>query len=332
MKRLLKRILIGTAAALGLAALALTVVVLARQNRRFSAPYPAISASREPALVARGRYLVYGPSHCAYCHGAVERQAELARGAEIPLTGGMTFDLPIGKVHVPNLTPDPDTGIGRRRDAELARVLRHGVMPDGRALLPFMPFNDLSDEDLTAVISFLRAQPAIRNPVPAPQRNLLGRVVSALMLKPTGPSAPVLARVTAGPTVEYGRYLTHSVGSCMLCHTNRDPRTAAAIGPMFGGGLVLDSHPAPGRQFISPNLTPDPRWGWIATWPEEVFVARIHQGAVHENSPMPWSAFKRMTDDDLRAIFRYLRTVPPAPGGPDPSDKQSVLMPQVASR
>jgi mono/diheme cytochrome c family protein len=329
---LLKRILIGLAAALGLAALALTIVVLVRQNRRFAAPYPAITASSDPALLARGRYLVYGPSHCAYCHGAVERQAELTSGGEIPLTGGMTFDLPIGKTRVPNLTPDPETGIGRLRDGELARVLRHGVTPDGRALLPFMPFNDLSDEDLTAIISFLRAQPAIRNPVPPSERNLLGRVVSALMLKPTGPSGPVVARVPAGPTVEYGRYLTHSVGSCVLCHTQRDERTAAPVGPLFAGGLVLDSHPTPGREFITPNLTPDPRWGWIASWPEEVFVARIHQGAVHENSPMPWSAFKRMSDDDLRAIFRYLRTLPAAPGGPDPSDKQSVLRPQVASR
>ena len=76
---------------------------------------------------------------------------------------------------------------------------------------------------------------------------------------------------------------------------------------------------------MTPNLTPHPRWGWIASWPEEVFVARMHLGKQREGSPMPWHGFRRMSDDDLRAVFRYLRSLPPVEGGPDPSVENAVV-------
>jgi mono/diheme cytochrome c family protein len=115
------------------------------------------------------------------------------------------------------------------------------------------------------------------------------------------------------------------VGNCVSCHTKIDMRTGALAGPLFGGGAVHESHTDPTQKFVTPNLTPHPRWGWIASWPEEVFVARVHMGKQREGTPMPWHAFKGMHDDDLRAIFRYLRTLPPAEGGPDPGMKDAVV-------
>ena len=94
--------------------------------------------------------------------------------------------MPVGTSRAPNITPDVETGIGRYRDEELARVLRHGVHPSGRAMLPFMPFADLADSDLVAVISYLRSRPAIRHAGPAHDINLLGRFAKAFLVEPHG--------------------------------------------------------------------------------------------------------------------------------------------------
>ncbi|HXU63124.1 MAG TPA: c-type cytochrome [Polyangia bacterium] len=325
-KRLSKKILLwGSATLLG--ALSLFVAATAaRQHRTFVAPYPAIAASHDPAVIARGRYLALGPAHCADCHGDPAQRGALAAGREIPLSGGLEFNLPVGKFHVPNITPDVTTGIGRYRDEELARILRHGVHVDGRAVLPFMPFANLSDRDLTAILSFIRAQAPVAHAVPPQQPNALGRVVMAWVLEPRGPSAAPSTDVPPAVTADYGRYLVHNVANCVGCHTKVDLRTGAFAGPLLGGGAVHPALADPTRKFVTPNLTPDPRWGWIASWPEDVFVARVRQGRQREHSPMPWEAISRMTEADLRAVYRYLRTVPPVAGGPDPSVENATVV------
>jgi mono/diheme cytochrome c family protein len=246
-------------------------------------------------------------------------------GKEIPLSGGFEFHLPVGTFRVPNITPDPETGTGRYSDREIARVLRHGVHADGRMVLPFMPFADLSDDDLTAVISYLRTMPPVRHQVAPHSPNVLGQVVKAFVMKPKTPTRPVVKSVPVGPTVENGRYLANAVGNCAMCHTKVDMRTGAFAGPLFGGGAVHPSPTDPAKKFVTPNLTPHPRWGWIASWPEEVFVARVHMGRQREESPMPWPAFQGMHDDDLRAIYRYLRSLPAVEGGPDPGVQDAVV-------
>jgi hypothetical protein len=93
-------------------------------------------------------------------------------------------------------------------------------------------------------------------------------------------------------------------------------------------------HPSttdPGQNFVTPNLTPDKRWGWLNGWSEEAFVARLHAGRVQQGSPMPWEAFARIDEQDARAIYRYLKTLPPSPGGPDPTNRNSVAE-RVADR
>lgn len=296
---------------------------LVRANRTFEAPYPDVRASRDPAVLERGRYLVEGAAHCGECHGAVDPPAATRVGR--PLIGGMQFTLPVGTFRVPNITPDVETGIGKYEDEELARFIRYGVKPDGRAALPFMPYADLSDDDLTAIVSYLRVQAPVKHVVPEHDVNALGRVVQAYVLTPKGPTQPVRKTVPPEPTAAYGEYITRNIGNCVMCHTKVDLRTGELAGPLFGGGAEHEAQGNPQKKFISPNLTPDPRWGWLEGWTEEAFVKRFHAGRVHADSPMPWERFQDMTDDDLRAVYRYLRGLPPAQTGPDPREHQVVL-------
>jgi mono/diheme cytochrome c family protein len=318
MRSLFAKALLGVASLTAL----LSAVTAVRQHRTFPAPFPAIQASTDPGVIERGRYLALGAAHCGDCHGTTDATAL----EPSPLSGGHEFHLPLGVVRVPNITPDDETGIGRYSDAEIARMLRYGVRPDGTSLLPFMPFSDLADDDLTALISFLRAQSPVEHAVEPHEPTLLGRVARAYLIEPMGPASPPPERVPHEPTAEYGRYLANNVANCVGCHTERNLRTGAFTGPRFGGGGVLESHDAPPQSFVSPNLTPHPRQGWIASWSEDVFVRRLQAGKVYPQSPMPWSSFQNMREDDLRAIYRYLQTLPPADGGPDPRRPESVRL------
>jgi mono/diheme cytochrome c family protein len=307
------RALKWTGLSLGVLLAGLALVVTGLSLRRYEAPLPALRASSDPALIERGRYLAFGPAHCATCHAPPGATGEAA------LSGGMVFDLPIGIFRPANLTPDVETGIGGSTDAELARALRHGVSRDGRALMPFMPFADLSDEDLVAVLSYLRSRPPVKQVVRQHQENLMGRVVEALLIRPAGPTSPPPARVAAGPTVAYGRYLANAVGNCAGCHTERNEVTGAFVGAPLAGGLHLESHTHPGIQFVTPNLTPDATTGRLAGWTEDLFIARFRLARGAEGTPMPWPQYATMTDDDLRAIFRYLGSLPPVKHDTGPS-------------
>src|ERR1043165_7019720 len=135
-KRILKA-LGWTVVVLGGLALVFVAVVLLRAQRRFYAPSPNIKASKDPKVIARGAYIAYGAGHCVNCHTNDAEKELVHKGGTPPLAGGNEFALPIGTFRVPTLTPALETGIGRYTDAQLARVIRHGVMPDGRATLPF---------------------------------------------------------------------------------------------------------------------------------------------------------------------------------------------------
>jgi mono/diheme cytochrome c family protein len=304
MKKILKRVAIGLALFLVLGVSGLAIAVKLRENRTFDAPYPTVTASKDPAVIERGRYLATGIAHCTSCHGDPE---QVAAGALEPrLSGGMMFDIPPGQFFVPNITPDEKTGIGRYTDAQLARALRFGVRHDGRAMLPFMPFANLADDDLVAVLSYLRAQPAVEHAVPEHDPNLLGRFAKAFILEPHGPTKPIVASMKPDDTAAYGEYLANSVGNCFGCHTQHDMKTGAVIGKPFAGGSEVEEH---GKTFYPPNLTPDPETGRITQWTEEQFVARF-QHAVATDSPMPWATFSRINENDLRALYRYLHTLP----------------------
>jgi mono/diheme cytochrome c family protein len=267
-----------------------------------------IRASTDPRLIARGRHLVHGPGHCAYCHGNPDRDAEMRDGQEIPLSGGRVFDLGLlGSLVAPNITSEPVSGIGNLSDRTLVRSLRYGVSSDGRPLAPFMAFADLTDRDLRAIISFLRTL----RPVPADdQHDLspLGALAVRVLLRPQMPTSPTRAEMEAEPTAKYGRYLAHTVANCNGCHTRRSKLTGAFVGPPFGGGMVME---ADSGSFVVPDITPG--GGLLDHLTQSGFVGLFRaKGRAAIGSPMPWSAFSRMSDTELKAIFAYLQTLPPA--------------------
>jgi len=287
------------------------IFVASRQNLRFDPPFPDITASTDSAVLARGHYVVRVISPCAGCHGDPAQRVANMEGTEVPLSGGMLFDIPPGKWYVRNITPDSATGLGAVSDQAIARALRHGVGHDGRALLPFMEVQGLADDDLRAVVSYLRSIPPVNNPVPPHSYTLLGRVVRATALaNPVGPSSTPPAVAPRGATLENGRYLAESVSLCWACHTERSQATGALTGPRFGGTTGFIESYDPTTSWSPPNITADPETGRLGKWSEDEFVARFRQGRTLPDSPMPWQAFQRMDEDDLRAIYRYLKSVP----------------------
>jgi mono/diheme cytochrome c family protein len=326
-KTWVKRTLVGVGAmvALGLVSIfAVAAYAAATWDRKYDLPVPKVATSQDPAVLARGGYLVRGPAHCVNCHiGSYDALARAAKGEAVPLSGGLTFEAgPLGKIFSANLTPDVETGIGRYSNGQLARLLRYAVRPDGHATVqPLMPYDKMSDEDVAAIISYLRAQPPVRNAVPEGEWTAVGKTVKALAptFKPRTEVHPPAVGAAEAPTRERGEYLARSVANCVGCHTPRNPLTFAATGPEFSGGSELPPDPAPGADptmwLRSPNLTPHPT-GSLAKFPDrDTFIARFRLGGrQHAGSPMPWEAFRRMSDADLGALYEFFRSLPPAPG------------------
>ena len=281
-----------------------------RYDRTFDVADVDIVASTDSAIIERGAYLAYGPAHCAYCHTPLNSWPRLDAGEHVPLIGGGEFKLPFGTFTAPNLTPDDETGIGRATDAQLARMLRHNVRVNGRVAIPFMEFQNLSDEDVVAVISFLRSQQPVRNEIPEADVSLIGKVLMTFMIKPVDGEPPA-ATPAEEVTVERGRYLASNVANCSGCHSKRSMVDGSYIGEPFAGGMVMTVDGDPTRGFVTPNLTPDQATGRITSWTEDQFVARFRAGRQFPESHMPWNAFMRMSDTDLRAIYRFLRTLEP---------------------
>lgn len=286
--------------------LVLVLLVSFRQHLTYDAPYPDIHASADSAVIARGKEIVFGPAHCADCHHLGNSDSLFNLGQVPALTGGFAFELPLGNYYVPNITPDSATGIGRYTDGQIARVLRHGVRPDGTAAFDFMPFHDMSEEDMTAVISFLRSQQPVQNKIPENTVTLLGRVINAFLIKPVGPSKPVIKSIKRDTTAEYGKYLAYSVANCNGCHTNRDMMTGEVIGEPFAGGLKFEEPGLPPLE--APNITTHTE-SRIYGWSQDDFIKRFRMGKLIPHSHMPWNSFKRMSDEDLKAIYNFLQTV-----------------------
>jgi mono/diheme cytochrome c family protein len=280
-------------------------------RKTWDIPIPNIRASNDPAVIARGRYITYGPARCADCHVPDAVRPQLVRGEEVPLTGGPGETTYIGSWTAPNLTPDQATGIGAVSDGQLARLLRHGVNREGRLALPFMDsYADLTEADLVAVISFLRSLPPAPGVPPSSRVNILGKLALAYFLEPYGPVSTPAAHLEPEATPAYGAYIATTLAGCRTCHTARDLRTGAYISPFFSGGLAFRSRAQPGFMYVSPNITPDAT-GRIAGLSEDAFVRRFRQGLTIADSPMPWGSFTRMSDTDTRAVYRFLQSLPP---------------------
>jgi mono/diheme cytochrome c family protein len=328
---MLKKILIGIAATLGICVLGFVAYVNLAYHKTFEAPLPDITASDDPAVIERGKYIVFAAAHCGTCHGDIDGADKSFAGEEVPLSGGFVIDIPPGKFTALNITPDDETGIGKMSDGEIARAMRHGVGRDGRALFPFMPFQHLTDDDLTAVVSYLRAQPPVKAQRAAREFTFIGKAVAALVLKPEGPSREVLKSRTPEPTAEYGKYLAYDVANCYGCHTDRNLMSGEFTGEPFAGGLRFPSEVDPTLEVVTPNLTKHAT-GMLSKFDEDAFVMRMRAGTVvapgekngikMPGTPMPWGAVGKMTDDDLRAIYRYLDSLDPVDKDNGPSTQK----------
>jgi mono/diheme cytochrome c family protein len=277
-------------------------------------PYPTVAASTDPELVERGRYLANGPSHCATCHSTGDREHPELIGTT-PLTGGLAFEMgPIGARYAANLTPDPTTGIGRWTDAEVARTIRTGVLPDGELSVFMAGQANLSDEDLVAVLSYLRSLEPVSNAVPDGEWFALAKVmltVGAFRLEPRLDPPPTYVPHAEEPSVARGEYVAEHLALCVGCHTTVDMATFEPVGPKAGGGTVEPSHGADSdMEYAPPNLTSDPT-GVTGKLDEDAFVARLGAGRVHLSSIMPWENLGSMTEADQRSVYRYLKSLPP---------------------
>jgi mono/diheme cytochrome c family protein len=292
-----------------------SVYVMATWNRDYSeTPLPAITASGDPEVIARGEYVVHNVAHCTVCHGAPDLKPGDAIDWNVPLAGGRVWDVPLfGRFVAANITPDRETGIGSLTDGEVARAIRHAVGRSGR-ILPFMLLatGPMSDEDLTAVVSFIRSRAPVKREGTPEAWGVMAKVLSG-SFTPRLDAAPAHVAPGDSPSVERGRYLATGPAACGVCHTPRDPLTFALNGPPLSGSAAMpeaDSTNA-GFEFVYPNLTPDPETGHITAWDEDTFLQRFRGGRVHAGSTMPWESYQRMTDTDIRSVYRFLRSLPP---------------------
>ncbi len=278
----------------------------------FSDAFPVKEIEINPTqeMIEHGKYLVYGPAHCADCHTPMEQRSRLANGEKLPLIGGFGLEIPFGTIYAPNITPDKETGIGNFTNGELYRMMRHNIRRDGRATIEFMPFANMSEYDVYSIIAFLKSQPAVKNSVPETRYNFLGKVFSKFVFKPTLPNGVPLEFVEKDTTAAYGKYLAESVANCKGCHTARDLKTNKFIGPDYAGGMHFEpSNHTEGWQFFTPNLTPDEATGAMFLWTEEQFIQRFKTGRGFPTSPMPWEAYKSFDDNDLKALYKFFSSL-----------------------
>jgi mono/diheme cytochrome c family protein len=290
------RILAGVVGLLVVAAAAAYAVSSSKLRRAVAVPTHALAVKPDPAspaLVAEGRHLAASRG-CVSCHGQ-------NLGGKV-----LIDDAAFARLYSANLT----SGGPARSDEDWERALRHGLRPDGTRLMimPSEAFNRFTDEEVAAIVSYARSLPAATQPIPSPR---IGPVARALMTANKLPVFPAdridhakahEASVAVDATPAYG---AHVATLCQACHGEK-----FAGGP-GGGGDPNGRPPA--------NITPDAKTG-IGTWSEDDFVRALRTGVRPNGTPidstsMPIDATREMSDVELRAVYRFLRTVPPLPYG-----------------
>ena len=298
--RMLRRVGIGAGVVVGLAFVLTAFVYVAsnaRLNKHYAIDVPGMPLPTDAASLARGEHVARAIAKCVDCHGGL-------------LEGNVVMNVPVlGRFAAPNLTAAP-TGVGASlRDRDWFRAIRHGVAPDGRPLL-LMPADDyvhLSDSDLVALVAWTRSRLLVEHAVPSSRLGPLGRVLLLAGKFPILPAEAVdhsvqhVSAPPAGVTPEYGRYLSLA-GGCAGCH-----------GQGMSGGKAPTLPPqAP----PAANLTPTGLSGWT----EADFFRVLREGknpAGHalDRRWMPWKTAGKMTDQEIRAVWAYLRSLPPRASG-----------------
>ncbi|MBC6367034.1 cytochrome c [Algoriphagus sp. AK58] len=280
-------------------------------------PAPELTIEYTPERIERGAYLANHVTVCMDCHS--KRDFSQFSGPPSPGTigaGGDRFDhsmgLP-GVFYAKNITP---FGISDYTDGELFRLITTGVTNDGRPMFPLMPYSyygKMDPEDIYDIIAYIRSLPSIESDIPDSEADFPVN----LILRTMPQNAEMVKRPDPSDQIAYGGYLVNASG-CIECHTQVSPQGVIIPEVAFSGGR---SFPFPdGSLVTSSNITPDPETG-IGNWTEEMFVKRFKQyadsGYVNPkvapgefNSLMPWTMYSGMKEEDIKAIYAYLRTIP----------------------
>jgi len=263
-------------------------------STRYETPADPLTLPTDAASVARGEHLARAVTSCVLCHGE-------------GLAGKVFVDMgPVGVVAGPNLTRGKG-GIGATlTDADWIRAIRHGVRRDGTSLIimPSEVFTHLSAEDLGSIIAYAKQLSPVDRNVPPTHLRALGRWLLTrgkmqILVAPKTPRVELLTSVPRTPTKEYGKYLAVIAG-CHGCH-----------GYGLSGGRVAGPPKAPPAS----NLTPEN----LGKWTEAQFARAVREGKDEDGGTldelMPSQTFRGMTDDEVHALWLYVRSVPPKPFG-----------------
>ena len=293
-QRIVRRSLFTLAGLLGLLLVALAVIYVGSQvrlNRRYEIAVQPPPIPTDAASITRGQHLATAVTGCTKCHGA-------------DLSGHLFADAPPFLLVASNLTRGAGGVGGQYSDADWVRAIRYGVRPNGKSLI-FMPsqhFNKLSNEDLAALIAYIKSVAPVDHEQEPSTLRLLGRLLLLIGEYPlpaetADAAAPIPVAPPAGRTVEYGNYLV-GIGACSECH-----------GAKLAGGAPIEPGAPPGA-----NLTPG---GNIGQWSEAEFINTLRTGLRPDgtaiNAAMPWWVLAQQTDDELGAIYAYLRSLPALP-------------------
>jgi mono/diheme cytochrome c family protein len=264
-----------------------------------------VSLARAETPVERGAYLVNSIMACGNCHTPRGPGGVLQMDKQ--LSGGLRFDEPVFDVTASNITPDPETGIGRWSDADIKKLMTTGLRPSGVPVAPIMPVNfykGLKPADLEAIVAYLKSVPAVKNQVSAP--------VYKINVQAT-PYPDVEKPATDADTrdpLKRGRYLA-MIGHCMECHTPMNQGGHHEFDTALGkGGREF---PGPWGVSVSSNITPSKKGlAGVTDWD---IKKAITQGIGHDGRklkpPMAFDAYARMTDQDLDALIIWVRSLPP---------------------
>ena len=279
------------------------------------------AAEDNDALVKRGSYLVNGPVACSNCHATRAKDFSIVPGMEF--AGGFHLVDPAFDVYTANITPDKETGIGEWTDEQIITAIREGKDKDGKIIFPPMPvptYNNMSDDDVKAIVAYLHTLKPVHNEVPESKWNIPQQAMPPAKGLPAPPTTDKVA---------YGGYIVNSLAHCFECHTTPGANGAPDFANHLGaGGFEITL--APGMVVRTANITSDPETG-IGKWSDEDIKKALTEGVTptgqHISPPMPFPFFKNMTPDDLDAVVAYLRTVPPVVNKVERTDFQKTAFP-----
>jgi Cytochrome c len=293
----------------------ITAIQFSSCNDDKSEPQATDNKDSLAKVVERGHYLANHVAVCIDCHS--QRDVTKFSLPVVPGTEGGGAGFPFGKdegvpgmVFAPNITP---FALKDWTDDEIAKAMTQGVNKKGDTLFPIMPYHNYSrmaKDDIYSIIAYLRTLKAIDSTKPPRKLDIPISMMGPL------PQPDLSKNVRPDPSdkVKYGEYIT-TFASCAFCHTPMGER-GFDFSKMFSGGTVFNT---PFFKVTVANITPDSATG-IGSWTEETFLqkfkansadARVNANPGRENSIMPWAMYGKMKEDDLKAIYAYLRTVKP---------------------